>query len=57
MQFHFGQLDDCIGFSDPNSADILEAALKTTDKKIEFHRYPNAKHAFMNSVKYHLACY
>ncbi|KAI8999397.1 dienelactone hydrolase [Gaertneriomyces semiglobifer] len=50
LQCHFGDLDDGKGFSDKEAADKLEAGLKAAGKSVEFHRYPNAGHAFMNET-------
>lgn len=51
MQFHFGELDDCKGFSDPEAADQLEKEVKEAGVQYEFFRYPNCKHAFMNNLR------
>lgn len=51
LQLHFGQLDRSVGFSDPITADALEADLDTTGIRYEFYRYEGADHAFMNETR------
>jgi carboxymethylenebutenolidase len=51
MQFHFGDLDECKGFSDQEKANAVEEAVKEAGIHYEFHRYPNCKHAFMNQMR------
>eukprot|EP00735_Rhodelphis_limneticus_P001013 TRINITY_DN11559_c0_g1::TRINITY_DN11559_c0_g1_i1::g.21998::m.21998 TRINITY_DN11559_c0_g1::TRINITY_DN11559_c0_g1_i1::g.21998 ORF type:complete len:234 (+),score=74.35,sp/P46209/USF_AQUPY/34.16/2e-29,DLH/PF01738.13/6.7e-48,Abhydrolase_5/PF12695.2/1.2e-09,Abhydrolase_6/PF12697.2/0.00067,Abhydrolase_6/PF12697.2/16,Peptidase_S9/PF00326.16/1.1,Peptidase_S9/PF00326.16/0.0095,BAAT_C/PF08840.6/0.0066,BAAT_C/PF08840.6/6.2,Abhydrolase_3/PF07859.8/1.6,Abhydrolase_3/PF07859.8/0.69,AXE1/PF05448.7/2e+02,AXE1/P len=50
VQAHFGNKDAHKGFSDPESADKLEAALKTAGVPYEFYRYEDEGHAFMNDL-------
>ncbi|RKP21146.1 dienelactone hydrolase, partial [Rozella allomycis CSF55] len=47
MQLHFGNLDECKGFSCRESADLLEKEMRDCGKDFEMWRY-EAKHAFMN---------
>jgi len=49
VQAHFGNKDQAKGFSDPDSANSLEAKLKTTGIPLDFNRY-DADHAFMNAT-------
>lgn len=48
IQCHFGNEDALEGFSDPKSADALEAGLKKSGCELEFHRYDACGHAFCN---------
>jgi len=49
VQTHFGNQDKAKGFSDPETANQLEAKLKTTGIVLDFNRY-DADHAFMNTT-------
>jgi len=49
VQAHFGDQDKAKGFSDPETANQLEAKLKTTGIVLDFNRY-DADHAFMNTA-------
>ena len=51
MQFHFGELDECKGFSDQEVAHKLEREVKTANVPYEFFHYPQCKHAFMNQLR------
>jgi carboxymethylenebutenolidase len=49
MQLHFGNKDSMQGFSDAETANKLENKLKEQNlPALEFHRYENCDHAFMN---------
>jgi carboxymethylenebutenolidase len=45
---HFGDLDKCAGFSDPEAARNLEAKAKEAGVNFTLHMWEGANHAFMN---------
>lgn len=50
IQLHFGQKDTFKGFSDPEAAADLVQEIESAGIKYEYFSYPDADHAFMNSV-------
>jgi len=50
VQAHFGNKDAHKGFSDPETANLLEENLKKAKVPLDFNRYENTGHAFMNTT-------
>ena len=48
LSLHFGELDELKGFSDPESAKVLEKNLKDAGKEVSLKIWEKAGHAFMN---------
>jgi len=51
-QCHFGGKDTHVGFSDPATADKLDALLESSGCIYEFFRYPDQGHGFMNGTEW-----